>query len=100
MTLRVKALLITGLAVIAVFLILYMVLRVTMMNAFLNAEKEDIRKNTGYVLEVFEQTAMEFSDRFADWSSWDDAYQFVADGDQAFIDSNLNDETVQSMRLH
>src|SRR3989338_3787703 len=100
MRLRVKSVFITGVVVIAVFLAACVVLKMTVLNAFLKAGEEVTLRSTRQALKVFDQNAMEFGERFAGESSSDDAYQFVADGSRAFIDSNLNDKTVQSMKLH
>ncbi len=36
----------------------------------------------------------------ADWSGWDDPYQYAVDHNQEFVDSNLLDETWESLRLN
>jgi len=38
-----------------------------------------------------------FSIKLADWAQWDDSYDFVESRDQDYIDSNLNDESLQSL---
>jgi len=35
-----------------------------------------------------------------DWSSWDDTYNFISDGNQGYIDSNLVDENYTNLRLN
>ncbi|MGZ5486594.1 MAG: diguanylate cyclase, partial [Nitrososphaeraceae archaeon] len=35
-----------------------------------------------------------------DWSSWDDTYYFISDGNQDYIDSNLVDENYINLRLN
>ncbi len=36
----------------------------------------------------------------ADWARWNDAYQFVADRNDAFIVSNMNDESLESIEIN
>lgn len=35
-----------------------------------------------------------------DWSAWDDTYQFVQDGNQGYVDANLNPESLLNLRVH
>jgi PAS domain S-box-containing protein len=35
-----------------------------------------------------------------DWSSWDDTYQFMENNNTAYINSNLQDQTIVSLRLN
>ena len=36
----------------------------------------------------------------ADWARWDDTYEFIADGNIEYIDSNLNDESLKVLGLN
>jgi signal transduction histidine kinase/ActR/RegA family two-component response regulator len=43
--------------------------------------------------------ALGISQKVGDWSIWDDTYQFVADLNQAFVDSNLSEEAIGTLGL-
>ncbi len=94
MKLRQKTFAIASAIVISMFLVLFLVLGTLLLRTFRLAEKEEVSSEAKQALKAIEETAKEFSERFADWSSWDDAQQFILDKNATFIETNLNDESV------
>ncbi|MBD1825069.1 EAL domain-containing protein [Cyanobacteria bacterium FACHB-DQ100] len=64
-----------------------------------DAEARSTRQSIQGVLSVFTQTQENFSSRFADWSSWDDTYTFVQDGNLNYIKSNLVPEALANLKV-
>lgn len=69
-------------------------------DAFLSAERNEVRQSAQAARRLFLQNLSDFSTDYADWSSWDDACQFVTDLNPEFIRSNLNDASMMNMRLN
>lgn len=78
---------------------LFFLTRTFLMESFSRAEKTEMESDIKNTVSVVRWNAAEFSDRFADWSSWDDTCQFLLDKNPAFISSNMNDESMSVMNL-
>ncbi len=100
MTLPKKTLLLLGLAFTGLMGVLYTVSSTILWHNIRQAEQENARQAVAGVLSVFNQTQEEFTDRFADWSAWDDAYTFVKDGNQDFITSNLLPTALANLKVN
>jgi PAS domain S-box-containing protein len=89
MTLRLRTLLIIGIAVVALNAVLYAIASTLLLKSVHQAEEQDMRKQLNGVITVVNQSLEQFNRNFADWAIWDDAYEFVQDGNPKFIQSNL-----------
>lgn len=88
-----------------VFLILfsastYAIYRVLMDWTLKNFNKSMAHEATGTVLEAFNRRLETIENLNTDWSSWDDSYQFVQDLNNAYIESNLQEESLQTANLN
>ena len=79
---------------------LYAVSSTLLLGSSRQAEEQDTRQITQGALSVLTQNLDQFNDRFSDWSDWDDAYQFVQDGNAEFIRSNLIDTQLATLRVN
>ena len=77
-----------GLAFVSLIGLLYAASSTILINSLKKAEEQDGLQIVKGVLGVFERTQEEFSQRYIDWSTWDDSYQFIQDGNQKYIDSS------------
>jgi diguanylate cyclase (GGDEF)-like protein/PAS domain S-box-containing protein len=84
-----KTLLIIGITFTGLLATLYTASSSILLANIKEAENHSTRQSIAGVLNIFAQGEENFSTRFADWSSWDDAYAFVQDGNSDFIRSNL-----------
>lgn len=100
MTLQKKTLFFSMILIASVAIIFCAIFKTALYDAFIEAEQKDVHETARAARQFFQQNLDEFSFRFADWSSWDDAYQFVADLNPAFAEANLNNETLANMRLN
>jgi signal transduction histidine kinase len=89
MTLRKRTLLIIGTTLIGLNTVLYSISSALLLGSSATAEEQDTRQMMKGILSVFAQNLEQFNKNFNDWAIWDDAYQFVQDGNSAFIQSNL-----------
>lgn len=100
MTLRRQTLAIIGATLLGLNVALYGVASHLILGSSRRAEEQDAHQIMKGVLGVFSQSVEQFNDRFADWSAWDDAYQFVQNGNEAFKQSNLNDTSLANLRVN
>ena len=63
-------------------------------------EKQDSRQLVAGVTGVFTQNIEDFSNRHLDWSAWDDTYNFITDGNQQYIKSNLTNEQIAFLDIN
>ncbi len=63
-------------------------------------EKQDSKQLVAGVMGVFNQNIEDFSDRHLDWSAWDDTYNFIIDGNQQYIKSNLTNEQIAFLNMN
>ncbi|WP_421658760.1 response regulator [Leptothermofonsia sp. ETS-13] len=100
MTLRKRTLLIIGATLIGLNAVLYGISSTLLLGNSKKAEDQDTRQIMKGVLSVFAQNLEQFNESFNDWAMWDDAYQFVQDGNQVFIQSNLIEPQLAYLRVN
>ncbi len=100
MTLRIRTLLIIGATLIGLNAVLYSISSTLLLGSWKRAEEQDTRQVMRGVLSVFAQNLEQFNESFNDWAIWDDAYQFVQDGNQEFIQSNLIEPQLAYLRVN
>lgn len=89
MTLRKRTLIVIGTTLLGLNAALYGISSRLLLGSYLQAEEQDTRQSMMGVLNVISQQIDQFSNNFADWSTWDDAYAFIQDRNPKFIQSNL-----------
>ncbi|MBD2080757.1 EAL domain-containing protein [Leptolyngbya sp. FACHB-17] len=94
-----KTLLVVGITFLGLLSTVYTVSSTILMRHVRDAETRSTRQSIQGVLSVFTQTQENFSSRFADWSSWNDTYTFVQDGNLNYIKSNLVPEALANLKV-
>lgn len=92
MSLRKKTLVITGSLILLLVFVLYTIANIILMGNFQKAEEQVARRNAEIMLNIFNDNISALDLITADWSAWDDTYDFVDAPDQAFVDLNMADE--------
>ncbi|MBI4782211.1 MAG: ATP-binding protein [Oscillatoriophycideae cyanobacterium NC_groundwater_1537_Pr4_S-0.65um_50_18] len=100
MRLRQKALLIVGTTLAGLNLALYAIASHIFVGSFQEVEQEKTRETVRNLVDTIDQINRQFSDRFADWSAWDDSYAFMAGEDPEFEKVNLNAESLANIRVN
>jgi sensor domain CHASE-containing protein len=92
---------ITALAVTAVALVgvLYGVLGIVLRAGFGAVERRDATLNVQRVQEGWTAPLQNLAEKLGDWAQWDDAYRFVIDRNQAFIDANQELAPFRGMKV-
>ncbi|MEG4279301.1 PAS domain S-box protein [Microcoleus sp. MON1_C1] len=100
MKLRRKTLSIVGITIAALTGILYVASSSILLGSLIKAEEQEATQVVKGVLSVFGQTADDFNSRFADWSAWNDTYDFIQNRNSKFIASNLIPEGLANIRVN
>ncbi|NJR49181.1 MAG: hypothetical protein HC780_06025 [Leptolyngbyaceae cyanobacterium CSU_1_3] len=100
LTLRRGTLLIIGITLVSLNAAIYGVASTLLLGGSMRAEEKDTRQAMKGVLNVFNQNIEQFNLNFADWSSWDDAYQFIQDGNSDFIQTNLIEPQLAMLQVN
>lgn len=79
-----------------VFLFFYQ-LRNTEIRSF---QRKDAEEKLLVAERIMENELENLAVKQADWARWDDTYKFIQDRNEAYIESNLNDESLQTVGVH
>jgi sensor domain CHASE-containing protein/HPt (histidine-containing phosphotransfer) domain-containing protein len=90
MSLRGKTLAFVVLSVAALVGATLWVIDGLVMRELAQVEREETARKVADVRSVVQRCMKEYGDRFSDWTDWDDMAQFLADGNRAFLDSNVS----------
>jgi two-component system phosphate regulon sensor histidine kinase PhoR len=86
---RTKTLSITGIAVLCVLAIIYIVATPLILKDFVKVEDKDVRQNVGRATDAVQAQIDALAFKTFDWASWDDPYDFIAGVKNNFIESNF-----------
>ena len=67
--------------------------------SFADLEQDEARQNLARTEQALGVEMNRLDSSAGDWSTWDDTYQFVQDGNQDYIEANLYDATLQTLRV-
>lgn len=70
------------------------------LSRFASLEKDDAKAQVTRVVNEITNSIDKLTSFGTDWAFWDDTYQFVADGNSAYIVNNLMDETFVDQKLN
>ncbi|MDX2114798.1 MAG: ATP-binding protein [Planctomycetota bacterium] len=100
MNLRVKTLLAIGIAMIVLLVVQQSTTRPGLLEGFRRSEAEFLTASAGTVGRLLASEVMTFHERFADWSNWDDLFEFAQHPSDVFVQSNLEEESLDLLRVN
>ena len=100
MGLREKVALILGITLVALITVLYLGSRRIIQEGFAVLENREGRTHIARVLSALDERGSALERTVQDWSYWDDAYAFVEDRNTAFIEGNLSQKAMDTLRVH
>lgn len=62
-------------------------------------QESEAKSNTELVERILNREIENLVTKETDWAQWDDTYQFISDKNEAYITSNLNDESLRSLGI-
>jgi signal transduction histidine kinase len=100
MTIRNKSMLGIVITFSSIIIILWAISRFVLLENLSKLEVNDVRQNVGRVLNSLSCSQSSLESAATDWSSWDDTYSFIDDGNIKYINSNLTDSTFINLKLN
>ena len=98
-TLSRRTMFLTGGALLGLMAALYAVVTSVMLSGFRKVESYSTDLNAQRAVGAITLAAETLTTKLADWSTWDDTYQFVQDRNPAFVESNLTAKSLTSLQL-
>src|SRR4030067_894308 len=99
MRMRRKIIIIIALVGLANILALYVGSQLILLPSFAKLEEEKVQENIDRTMSVLSNEFSELSSKTGDYAEWDDTYGFVQDGNEEYIQSNLDAETFANLRV-
>ncbi len=78
---------------------LYFMIRRIVLSNFSKLETRETKNNLGQAHNALQAMVDNLHSKSSDWAIWDDDYQFVQDHNQTFIDSNLQNQSLQNLKI-
>lgn len=100
MNIRLKTLLIVGFTLISVVVVVSIVSIALMLQGFDQIEQDLMQENVHRAFESINVEKNNLNVKLGDWAMWDDTYAFVADGNPAYIESNLTDNALETLQIN
>lgn len=100
MKLRDKTLIIIGITLIGLIGVLYFASQFILLGSFSELEEQDAQQDIARVKNALINEIDHINSLNYDWAAWDDTYEFINDGNEAYINSNLVDETFPGININ
>ncbi|RJP26791.1 MAG: PAS domain S-box protein [Actinobacteria bacterium] len=100
MTLRRKTILVIVPIFIALLVILNLISWIFIQGSYDKLERDAVSENISRALITFSDNISSIATTCKDWAYWDDTYDFMADRNQAYIDSNLDIWVFENLQLN
>ena len=95
-----RTVLIVGVALVLLVGTLAIVQGLVVSHSFAELERRESEQNVRRALRAIETEIQHLDTQTHDWAAWDDTYAFAVDHNQAYVDSNLGDATMDSNSLN
>jgi diguanylate cyclase (GGDEF)-like protein len=100
MKLRAKTLLIVGATLLALLGGLYASARWIVLDGFGEIEQREARESVAGAQSAIDRELTQLESTTGDWAGWDDTYNFALDQNQSYIDGNLTDDALTTLRIN
>lgn len=100
MSIRFKIFLVVGVLFVVSFFGIHQILTRIVQQDFLVLEEREMMTNVQRVFGALDAQIDATTIKLADWAQWDDTYQFVQDGNEKFLQSNTNVESLTALHIN
>ncbi len=97
---RLKLLVIIGISLSALIFAMLIASRLILLDSFLEIEHGNMKQNLDQVLNALNGEVKHIDTANADYSAWDDSYQFIQDGNSTYLKENLPDAVLSTLGLN
>lgn len=81
--------------VLGIIVVVYQI----MMVKFQEVENQRVERNIRRIQAIIDDRLNQINAKLADWTIWDDTYEFMSDGNEKYIRTNLTQESFQSSEI-
>ena len=92
--------LVVGATIVALLAVLYGSAHHIVMGGFLRLEEHAVHRNAQRARDALLDRMQVLRVKTADWAVWDDSYNFLRTRDPAFVETNLQSETLTSLEIN
>lgn len=100
MSIRKKTLIIISATFFFLIGLLIAISNIVVMGSFYELENNNTRLNVIRTMSELANILSNINTSLGDWAPWDETYNFINDGNQAFIKANLQDSTIVNLKLN
>jgi diguanylate cyclase (GGDEF)-like protein/PAS domain S-box-containing protein len=100
MNLRQKTIAAIAVTTVLLIAVVLMLSNKIILRSFSRLEDQNIRQNAQQAQRLLESEIQKLKSTLVDWAYWDDTYQFVADGNQAYIENNLTESAIGNLSVN
>ncbi len=100
MSLRTKIILFIILSTVVTTVVTSFMLIVIILREFQAIEREQVVQNIQRVQEVIAVDIEHLDTKLSDWTMWDDTYEFIHNHNSRYIESNLQDLTLENLKIN
>lgn len=97
---RPKVLLTVSISLFVLFLYLFLTLSTLLSRNYTDFERNILKEDVLRTRDALDARREDLSLKLGDWAQWDDTYEFAADGNQDYLDSNLQNEAFELLRVN
>ena len=97
---QVKVLLMIAASMSVLFLALFIASRYIILGSFVEIEEDNVRRNVERVFNALNGELTHLDTLNRDYAGWDDSYQFIKNGNREYIDENISDNVLPTIRLN
>jgi len=97
---RFKSLIIISATILVLMIALNYYSRVILMDSFKDLERDDLRQDVERILNLLSDDVASIDTLNHDWAAWDDTYRFIEDGNPAYVESNLMNQTFAGVNIN
>ena len=97
---RHQTILLCGTGLTSLILVLYVASSTILLASLRQVEVDNARQRVKGTLHILTQSKADFSDRFTDWSAWDDTYNFIQNANEDYMRANLTPATLANLKLN
>jgi sensor domain CHASE-containing protein len=99
MNLRIKVFLIVGGVLCALFFSVYNIFSRVLIADFRDLERRSVERDVSRAIDALTNRLDDLNIKVADWSQWDDTYEFVSNQNVDYLEANLQDSALQLLHI-
>ena len=98
-TLRTRVIITVGATLVLLMFAVFATSRIILSNSFADLEEREVIEGLQREQAALSDEISRLNSVAGDWAPWDDTYNFIEDGNETYIQSNMTDDTLANLRV-